>query len=149
MEPALVFVLFAFVVTTILVLSIRHARKATGNFAQLALQLGLTPTQPRKTLGIVWSQPSASGEIRGRPARLFSYSTGSGKSRTNWCAFSMDPRQHGGLTFEISLQGFGSKIKEIFGTKEVVVGEAAFDAKWFIQTNQPEFMQAALISELR
>ena len=149
MEPALVFVLFAFVAATVLVWSIRYSRKATDNFAQLAIQLGLTPAQPRKTLGIVWSQPTATGEIRGRRARLFSYSTGSGKSRTHWCALSIDPRQHGGLTIEISPQGLGSKIKEIFGTREIAVGEAAFDAKWFIQTNQPEFMQAALIPELR
>ncbi|HTO05169.1 MAG TPA: hypothetical protein VL069_15775 [Opitutus sp.] len=149
MEPALVFVLFAFVVAIILVWSVRYARKAGENFARLAVQFGLTPDQPRKILGIVWSQPTATGEIRGRPARLFSYSTGSGKSRTNWCALSIDPRQHGGLTFEISLQGLGSKLKELFGTKEIVVGETAFDAKWFIQTNQPQFMEAALIPELR
>lgn len=149
MVTALAFVFFVFVFAMILILSVRHARKSAENFAQLAAQLGLTLTEPKKTLGIVWSQPTATGKIRGRRASVFSYSTGSGKSRTNWCALSIDPHQHGGLNFEISLQGLGSKIKEVFGAKEVVVGEAAFDAKWFIQTNQPEFMQAALIPELR
>ena len=149
MEPALVFVLFAFVFLAIVIGSVRYARKATENFAQLALQLGLTPVQPKKTLGIVWSQPEAVGEIHNRRARLYSYTTGAGKSRTTWCALSVEPRQHAGLNFEMSRQGLGTKIKEVFGTREVVVGDPAFDATWFIQTNQPEFMQAALIPELR
>ena len=143
------FVLFAFVLVTILIWSVRYARKTTANFTQLADQLGLALNAPKKTWGIVWSQPEATGEIRGRRARLYSYTTGAGKSRTTWCAFSVEPRQVAGLKFEISLQGFGSRIKEVFGTREVLVGDPAFDTKWFIQTNQPEFMQAALIPELR
>ena len=44
-------------------------------------------------------------------------------------------------------QGFTTRIMEFFGTKEITVGDAAFDAAWFVQTNQPEFLAAALKSQ--
>jgi len=46
-------------------------------------------------------------------------------------------------------QGFTTRIMEFFGTKEITVGDAAFDAAWFVQTNQPEFLAAALVPEIR
>jgi hypothetical protein len=61
----------------------------------------------------------------------------------------MAPQSHGNLVFHITVQGFGSRILELFGSREIVVGDPAFDGKWFIRTNQPEFFQAALIPELR
>jgi hypothetical protein len=38
---------------------------------------------------------------------------------------------------------------ELFGAKEIQVGDEGFDRTWFIQTNQPEFFRAALLPELR
>jgi len=149
MIPALVVVCFILIVGVAVLGAVKYAKKAQQNFLALAAQLGLTPVEVVKKIGIAWSNPSAAGEIRGRPARVFNYSTGSGKSRTQWCAFSVVPRETGGLTFQISTQGLGSKILQVFGSREIEVGDPAFDAKWFIQTNQPEFLQAALIPELR
>jgi len=38
---------------------------------------------------------------------------------------------------------------EMFGASEIQVGDADFDRRWFIQTNQPDFLRAALLPELR
>ena len=82
-------------------------------------------------------------------AAFFSFATGSGKSRVIWAAMTITPVAAGGLTFAIDRQGILTRLGELFGTKEVQVGDPAFDAAWFIQTNQPEFFRAAFLPELR
>ncbi len=101
-----------------------------------------------KTLGTM-AVDALEGELSGRVVRYWTYTTGSGKSRVRWVAVGMRPRQHGGLEFELSRQGFGAKVAEWFGIKEVQVGDPQFDAAWFIKTNQPEFFAAALVPEIR
>jgi hypothetical protein len=53
------------------------------------------------------------------------------------------------LQFDLTRQNFGSKIMEFFGVKEIQVGDAAFDAAWFVRTNQPEYFAAALVPAIR
>jgi hypothetical protein len=53
------------------------------------------------------------------------------------------------LTFSLEKRGFVTKIEKLFGAHEAVVDDAAFAKAWFVQTNQPDFMSAALIPELR
>ena len=55
----------------------------------------------------------------------------------------------GNLTFELQPQGLGTRLAELFGAKESTVGDAAFDAAWFIRTNAPETFGALLLSEIR
>ena len=38
---------------------------------------------------------------------------------------------------------------EWFGAKEIQIGDPAFDRDWFIRTNQPEFLAAALVPAIR
>ncbi|HEX2854591.1 MAG TPA: hypothetical protein VHO24_15275 [Opitutaceae bacterium] len=130
-------------------LAVTSAKKTAVRFQQLATNLGLTLEPARVTLGIFHSAPRASGERRGKKMELFTYTTGSGKSRTSWCAISAQPRADGGLTFGLSRQGFGSKIAQLFGSREIQVGDPAFDDTWFIQTNRPDFFGAALLPEMR
>lgn len=126
----------------------KQSERAHANVQRLAGQLGLTMAPVTTYLGFK-SEPRASGLFRGKPAELFTYTTGSGKSRVRWTALALTPHDTGGFTFTLSRQGFGTKVSELFGAREITVGDPAFDASWFIQTNQPEFMQAALIPELR
>jgi hypothetical protein len=153
MPPVLVLLLIASGVVTGIVILIawagRHSERAYRNFESLAGQLGLRPKSVKPTLGRFWPEGEASGELRGRPARLFGYATGSGKTRVTWSALAIQPRATGGLTFSLTRQDLGSKISELFGAREIAVGDPAFDAAWFIRTNRPEFFSAALIPELR
>jgi hypothetical protein len=125
------------------------AKRAHARVSRLAEELGLTMTPPRVTFGLFHSSPHASGERRGKRLEIYTYATGSGKSRTTWSALSAQPRADGGLKFKLTRQGLGSKFAQLFGTKEIQVGDPEFDRAWFIETNRPEFFSAALLPELR
>lgn len=148
MAAALVVALIA----TVFVLSFHFARKqreaAHRQVRDLATSLGLTLEPARPRFGML-PPPRASGTIDGRRARLYTFTTGSGKSRREWCAIGIKPREVGGLTFSFSRQGLDTKLAELFGAREITVGDPAFDQTWFIRTNQPEFFRAALLPELR
>lgn len=91
----------------------------------------------------------AHGTIQGRRVRFYSYTTGSGKSKTTWAAVAVAARQSGGLEFKFSRQGFATKVMEIFGAKELQVGDRMFDEAWFVQSNRPDYLIAALVPEIR
>ncbi len=138
-------VLFFGIVGLCLWLGVVSNRKAAENVARIAAQLGLAFT-PHKGFT---RAASAEGTHRGRPLKVFSYTTGSGKSKQTWAALQARPLTPVSLTFRLQRQGFGTKLLGLFGAKEITVGDPAFDDHWFIQTNQPEFLQAALLPELR
>jgi len=121
-------------------------KKALANLAALAGRLGLNVSGGQSTFG---PGPAAEGTQQGRQVRFWSYTTGSGKSRQHWVAAGVRPRADGGLNFELQPQGFGTKFMELFGVKEIQVGDQRFDDAWFVQTNQPEFLAAALVPEIR
>ena len=140
--PLLVFAVFL----PMLILGALAARRRTEeNLQKLAAQLGLA-FQPE----VGWSQaPRVAGELRGKPVAVFLYSTGSGRSRVSWAAITVQLTRPSGLSFTLEKQGLGAKLAELFGAREITLGDARFDAAWFVQTNQPEFLSAALIPELR
>lgn len=120
-------------------------RKSHERLAALAGRLGLEFVAAKG-----WNDNARiTGTLRGKRVEFFTYSTGSGKSRKTWSALSVTPAAESSLTFALCKQGFGTKLRALFGAKEITVGDAAFDGRWFIQTNQPEFFRAALIPELR
>lgn len=127
----------------------RATAKAWRNGQALAARLGLAMEPALPKLGRFYPTPQGQGVIRGKRVTFLSYSTGSGKSRVQWAALRIMPPGAGGLTFAIDRQGLLTRISELFGVKEIEVGDPAFDAKWFLRTNQPEFFRAALLPELR
>jgi hypothetical protein len=124
-----------------------HARKTREALHAFAQRAGLR-IQEQTVLGFT-SVQSLEGEQAGRAVRYWTYSTGSGKSRTTWVAVAVRPRAEAGLQFDLTRQNFGSKIMEMFGVKEIKVGDPAFDAAWFVRTNQPDFLAAALVPSIR
>lgn len=127
----------------------RQSKRTAENIRLMAETLGLQYAEKPPILGIFTADPRARGTLRGKRVELFTFATGSGKSRTQWCAVSATTATSGGLTFHLQRQGFGTKFMELFGSKEITVGDAEFDQAWFIQTNQPEFFREALLPELR
>lgn len=124
-----------------------HARKTRELLHAFAQRAGLR-IQEQTILGFT-SVQSLEGEQAGRAIRYRTYTTGSGKSRTAWVAVDVRARTEAGLQFDLTRQSLGSKIMEIFGVKEVRVGDPAFDAAWFVRTNQPDFLAAALVPSIR
>jgi hypothetical protein len=140
-------VFFSFIVILMRLIAI-SSRKNYENLRNLAERLGLGIGDPKPVMGF-YSTTDVTGEIRGKRVRLYNYTTGTSKSKTTWSAISVAPLKNGGLTFSISRQGFGSRVKALFGVDEIKVGDEAFDREWFIQTNAPDFLAAGLLPELQ
>ena len=147
--PLLMIGVFLLVIGLIARLAARQSKLAADNVQRLGEALGLEFVTKPPALGLFYTELRARGQIRGRLVEIFPFATGSGKSRVQWCGVSATVAAGDGLTFHLRRQGFGTKFMELFGAREIQVGEAEFDADWFIQTNQSEFFAAALLPELR
>ncbi|HEY9249269.1 MAG TPA: hypothetical protein VIO38_09065, partial [Rariglobus sp.] len=93
--------------------------------------------------------PRITGMMRGKQVEVFTFTTGAGKSRKTWAAASARTATPVRLTWVISPRGFATKVRVFFGAKGIATGDPAFDGRWFVQTNNPEFLRAALLPELR
>ncbi len=117
--------------------------KTNENLGQLATRLGLV-LQP----AVGWTKAArVTGTLHGKPVEIFTYATGSGKSRVTWSAVNARPAATGGLTFTLNKRGLGTKLTELLGKQSIKTGEKAFDDAWHIASNQPEFFGAALLPE--
>jgi len=143
--PLLLAVGFVGVFAAIIYYSIKAQRKMIARVTAFAERRGFVLVPGARKM----DSPRITGMVRGKQVEFFSYSTGSGKSRTHWVAVSVAPAVGVALTFRITRQGFVSKLQSLFGAKEITVGEKAFDDRWFIETNKPEFFRAALLPEVR
>lgn len=145
--PIFVFLIIAAVVGVIWWAVVVGGRRTQANLSAVANRLGLQ-LEIRRWMNLVIGG-SLHGTVQGRRVRFWSYTTGSGKSQTTWAAVGVIPRQDGGLEFKLSRQGLATKVMELFGSKEVTVGDRAFDEAWFVQTNRPDYLAAALVPEIR
>ncbi len=145
--PFLVLIFTTGMIGMVLWLALAQMRKAAANLQALSQRLGLVYRED-KTAGLV-TMRTVTGLQAGREVSFHNFTTGGGKSSTTWRAVSVRPRAAGGLIFYFHRQGLAAKIEALFGAKEAVVGDAAFDAAWFLQTNEPEFVGAALVPEVR
>ena len=123
-----------------------QARKNLEGLRAFAARAGLRVTE-KTVLGFTVVE-SLEGPQQGRPVCYWSYATGSGKSRTNWVAVGVSV-PGGVLQFDLSRQNFASRVMELFGAREIQVGDEAFDRAWFVRTNQPEYFAAALVPAIR
>ena len=148
--PLLMIGLFVVVIGLVGWAAARQTKLASENFRRMAETLGLEFTAKPPALGLFYTEATATGQRRGKRMTLFPFSTGSGKSRTHWSAISAAVPTATSLTFHLQRQGMATKVMEMFGAREIQVGDAEFDRTWFIQTNQPEFFREALLMpELR
>lgn len=125
----------------------KQTRKTRAGLAAFATRAGLRMNE-KTALGFTTVE-SLEGEQQGRPVRYWGFTTGSGKSRTSWVAVGV--RVPAGITlqFGFTRQNFSTKLMELFGAREIQVGDRAFDEAWFVRTNQPEFLAAALVPAIR
>lgn len=144
-------VIFVSVVVAFVVLIIWLARierkKTVARLGELAARQKLELVMPDQ--GSWFAPPTVAGRQGGRRVRFWSFTTGSGKSQRHWVAAGVEPRRAGTFTFRLEPQGFGTKLAEWFGAKEITVGDARFDAEWFVRTTAPEVFGAALVPEIR
>lgn len=143
----LVIPLFVIVPVLVYWLARNHARKTLADLRAFAARTGLRLVE-KTVLGVTVVE-RVEGEQQGRTVRFWSYSTGSGKSRTTWMTVGVTVPGGVALQFDLTRQNFASKLMELFGAREIQVGDPAFDAAWFVRTNQPEYFAAALVPAIR
>ncbi len=89
------------------------------------------------------------GEFRGRRFKVYHYTAGSGDSQTRYAAVRAGVSNPKGLVFQFSREGFFSKIGKTFGMRDIQVGDPVFDEKFVVKSNDPEFIAAALLAEMK
>ena len=127
----------------------KQQEKAMANLTAMANSLGLDLVVSEKRALFGSSPPRLNGVLRGRAVQVYSYTTGSGKSRQVWCALSAAVDDSSGLTLRISGENVLTRIGRTFGARELVVGDEAFDSRFWIKTNDPDYMRVALLPEVR
>lgn len=147
--PFLVPAIFLGVFGLILWGSITQSRKTRENLGKLAATLGLECREPERRSIFSSLQTAIEGTFRGRSVRIYAYTTGSGKSRTAWCALSVLAIVPPGFSLKISGENLITKAGRIFGVDDVQTGDAAFDARFYVRTKQSGYVRAALIPEVR
>lgn len=128
---------------------IRSQKKARENLSRLADTMRLNVIEgPAKPI-VGRPAPTLAGEFRGRHVRIYSYSTGSGKTRTHWIAIAAKVRNTGGYTLAIAADNVFLKLGKLFGIEDVEIGDPEFDKRYRIKTSDKPFTRAALIPEVR
>lgn len=130
----------------ILAVVLRQEKDTKANLMRLGDKLGLRLDVKGRYFKIY----RLVGELRGRHAEFFSYTTGSGKSSQRWVAITVGVKDATGLTFLLKRKmPIFEFIARMFRKNAVDTGDVAFDNTWALTTNQPDFMRAALLVEMR
>ena len=146
--PILFAVAFLGFVSLAVILGRRQQRVVRELLGALAGRLGLELKRQPAKLGFE-PTPTVEGAHRGRNVRFFSYTTGSGKSRTLWCAVSVTAANTGGYTLDLGPENFLSRIGTALGMQDLPIGDPAFDQAFIIRSSDPAYAAAALLPEIR
>lgn len=142
------FIILMFVTTGLsLWAAVRGMEKSRKQFAVIASDLGLNLVEREGVFG-VRPLPEIVGSLHGRDVRIHQYRVGSGKNSQTWSALRIGSVTGTNLSLRMSGQGMGSKIRSVFGAQEIEVEDAAFNRRWFIETNDEDFMGAALHGDI-
>jgi len=147
--PFVVPAIFVVVLGVIIRGAIVAVRKTRENLQTLASRLGLTVEAPGGMGAFALSRASLVGQFHGRPVRIHSYTTGSGKHRTTWCAISLTTRTPPDFSLKISRENLFTKAGRLFGMEDVTTGDPAFDEKFYVKSKQASYLRAALLPEVR
>jgi len=130
-------------------MAVVQQRKARAQMTALAGRFHLEFRQPPAAGFGVRPPPTVEGTHRGRTVRFFTYTTGSGKSRTNWCAVAAAAAGAGTFTLDLFPQNFLTRIGVALGMQDLQVGDPAFDPLFIVKSNDPAYAVAALLPEIR
>lgn len=152
MAVSIVFVAF-FMLAPLMVglvfwIAAKQAKKTGAVIEGYAGELGLGIHQRPPLFGIFHSLPQVVGSRHGRDVRIYQFQKGSGKNSQTWCALTMGQVPGTDLHVKLSGQGAFTKIRSFFGAQEIAVEDRAFNDRWFIETNDPGFLKAALFGKV-
>lgn len=146
LDVILPFIVVCLVIGAAFAAQVVQSLRARANLTALADRLGLSLESEGRFL----KKHRLSGEFRGRPLRIFSYTTGSGKSRRTWAALAVGAHPRGELAFTLKRRpALVDGLLRLFRKNEAATGDGSFDRRWILVTRQPELMATVLIPELR
>ncbi|GAB5560193.1 MAG: hypothetical protein SynsKO_18400 [Synoicihabitans sp.] len=125
----------------------KEGKKTRTKLRALADEMGLGFIAPPPLFGIFHSSPRLFGQVQGREVEIYQYTTGSGKNSRTWSALKLGHVGTSRLAITLSGQGLGSKIRSVFGAEEIQVEDRHFNNRWFIETNDPDFLTVALFGK--
>ena len=131
--------------------SLRRQKDREKHLKQLAERRGLK-FETVKTGFRMFShnnQSQVTGQLDGRKVAIRTYFTGAGRYTTAWHVMSVSPKTPSHLAFLIEREDLETQLSRGFGSKRIMTGDKKFDPLWSIQTNQTEFMLAALGPDFR
>jgi hypothetical protein len=126
----------------------RQQRKTVENLTGLGGRLALEVRRQPAKFGFE-PPPTVEGRHRERPVRFFNFSTGSGKSRTNWSAVSANIGSNNDFTLELAPENFLTRIGAALGMQDIKVGDPDFDRAFVVRSNDAAYVTAALLPEIR
>lgn len=146
----LIFGLFAVSFVFAIRMVIVQRGKTRAQLAALAARFSLE-VREAPTAGVLGIKPTPTveGRHRNRAVRFFTYTTGSGKSQTHWCAVAAAAAGAGGFTLDLYPQNFLTHIGVALGMQDIQVGDPAFDPLFVVKSNDAAYTQAALLPEIR
>lgn len=147
--PILIPATFAAFMALIIWAAVVQTRKARENLQALADRLGFTIQEPPKKGWFASSDRRLTGTFRGRSAQIYTFTTGSGKNRSTWCALSLRVATPPGFSLKVTGENLFTKAGRIFGVEDVTTGDPSFDDRFFVKSSQPAYVRAALIPEVR
>lgn len=133
-------VLFVGVVGGIIFHAYRSVQAVNRTWGDLGIGTGVT-LKP----AAMFSQPELHGEYRQRPIRLYTYNAGSQGNRITYTAVDLTVNNPTNSALEITPS---NKVGNFFGkmlkAQDVEIGNAAFDARFAIKSNPPDFAMKIL-----
>lgn len=128
----------------LIALSVYLHKRNIARWQAMADELGLTMTD-----GTFFKRPEISGNYRGHPVRVYTYTQGSGKNRHTYTCTAVMFNQPLRLGLRVYKEGFFSKIGKAVGTQDIQTGDAAFDDRVMIKGDDEDGVLQVLTPEVR
>jgi len=118
----------------------RSVQEVNRTWGALGLATGLT-LKP----AAMFSQPELNGSFRQRPIRLYTYNAGTQGHRTTYTAVTLTVDNPTSSRLEITPSGtVGNFLGKMLNAQDVAIGNPAFDTRFVIKSNPPDFAQKIL-----
>jgi hypothetical protein len=118
----------------------RSVQGVNRTWGDLGMGTGLT-LKP----AAIFSQPELNGEFRQRLIRLYTYNAGSQGNRITYTAVALTVNNPTNSALEITPSDtVGNFFGKMLKAQDVEIGNAAFDARFVIKSNPPDFAMKIL-----
>jgi len=138
------------VIAAALVYNRRAAGRLEAQYRALARQLALTVETPQARLGGLYpGTPTASGTYRGREVAVYTVGHGMDNTRKTDTAIRVGTRGPENLQVTLSARGLSGKLGQFKRGKDAPTGDAEFDRKFLLRSNNPGAARALFGPGLR